>query len=37
MSWKVCTPKGNWIGIVESNYQWASQYWPKRGYRLIPY
>jgi hypothetical protein len=33
MSWKVCKGR-RWIGIVETNYVWASAYWLPRGYRL---
>lgn len=32
--WKVY--RGNvWTGIVETNFEWASKYWPPRGYKLV--
>ena len=32
--WKVCKGK-HWIGIIETNYAWAVNYWTKRGFKLI--
>lgn len=35
MSYRACTSRGTWIGIVETNYAWAEPYWRGRGYRLV--
>lgn len=34
MSWKVYRAK-TWIGIVETNYEWAAAYWIPKGFKLI--
>jgi hypothetical protein len=38
MSWKVCVgPRRRyWIGIIETNYEFAAAYWIPRGYVLVP-
>lgn len=32
---KVCGKGGHWIGIIETNYDWALKYWTNRGYILV--
>lgn len=34
MQWKVYRGK-RFIGIIESNFLWASRYWTPKGYRLV--
>ena len=35
--WKVCGPKGKWLGVIETNYAWAIKYWTPRGFILQPF
>jgi len=35
MHWRVCRPNGRWIGIIETNWPWASNYWLPRGFILV--